>query len=125
MARAATTTDAFNAVAEPRRRQILELLAGGERSVTEIADVVRLDQPSTSKHLRVLRQVGAVHVRGQGRLRVYRLDPVALQPMAEWLATLERLWTERFESLDDVLAQLKEEGRHGEDDEARHGDPAR
>jgi DNA-binding transcriptional ArsR family regulator len=106
MARAATTTDAFNAVAEPRRRQILDLLAGGERSVNEIVAALGLTQPQVSKHLRVLREVGVVEVREAGRQRLYRLNGPALKPIFDWVTEYERTWTERFERLDDVLEEL-------------------
>ena len=107
MARAATTTDAFNAVAEPRRREILDVLAGGERPVGELVDLLGLAQPQVSKHLRVLREVGAVDVRHEGRQRVYRLNGPALKPIHDWVKGYERTWTERFEALDDVLDDLK------------------
>ena len=109
MARAATTADAFNAVAEPQRRRILDLLAGGERSVTELVDGLDLAQPQVSKHLRVLREVGAVDVRGEGRQRLYRLNGHALKPIHDWVRRYERTWSERFERLDDVLDELKKE----------------
>src|SRR5690349_6294366 len=86
MARAATTTDAFNAVAEPRRRQILDLLATGERPVNDLVELLGLAQPQVSKHLRVLREVGLVQVRDAGRRRLYRLDPEPLKAIHEWLA---------------------------------------
>jgi DNA-binding transcriptional ArsR family regulator len=107
MARAATTTDAFNAVAEPRRREILDLVAGGERSVNELADSLGLAQPQVSKHLRVLREVGCVDVRGAGRQRLYRLNAAALKPIHDWVSGYEQAWTERFEALDAVLEDLK------------------
>jgi DNA-binding transcriptional ArsR family regulator len=113
MARAATTTDAFNAVAEPRRRQILDLLAGGERAVNDLVAELGLAQPQVSKHLRVLREVGAVDVRDEGRQRLYRINGVALKPIHDWVKTYERSWTERFEQLDDVLEDLKKEEGHG------------
>jgi len=109
MARAATTTDAFNAVAEPRRRQILDLLAGGERSVNDLVAQLDLVQPLVSKHLRVLREVGLVRVRDEGRQRMYRLDAGPLQPIHSWLKNFEQLWTERFDLMDQVLAELKEQ----------------
>ena len=115
MARAATTSDAFNAVAEPRRRQILDLLAHGERPVNDLVEEMQLDQPLVSKHLRVLREVGAVRVRDVGRQRVYRLDATALKPIADWLAGYEQLWTERFGALDEVLDDLKEREDGGDD----------
>jgi DNA-binding transcriptional ArsR family regulator len=108
MARAATTTDAFNAVAEPRRREILDLLAGGERPVNELVELLGMAQPQVSKHLRVLREVGAVDVRDQGRRRLYRLNGRALKPIHDWVKGYERTWSERFEALDDVLDDLKQ-----------------
>jgi len=108
MARAATTADAFNAVAEPRRRQILDALAGGERAVNDLVAVLGLAQPQVSKHLRVLREVGAVQVREAGRQRLYRLDARALKPIHDWVRTYERSWSERFNELDLVLEDLKE-----------------
>jgi DNA-binding transcriptional ArsR family regulator len=116
MARAATTTDAFNALAEPRRRQIVDLLAGGERAVGDLVDALGLGQPQVSKHLRVLREVGLVEVREQGRQRLYRLNPLALKPIHDWVKGYERLWSERFELLDDVLEDLKKEDRDGTGD---------
>jgi len=107
MARAATTADAFNAVAEPRRREILEVLVGGERPVNDLVHALGLAQPQVSKHLRVLREVGAVDVREDGRQRLYRLNGEALRPMHEWLKQFERSWSERFDALDDVLEDLK------------------
>jgi DNA-binding transcriptional ArsR family regulator len=110
MARAATTTDAFNAVAEPRRRQILEALAGGERSVNDLVVRLRLAQPQVSKHLRVLREVGLVRVRDEGRQRIYSADGDALKPIAEWVRRFEDAWEERYSRLDSVLEELKKEG---------------
>jgi DNA-binding transcriptional ArsR family regulator len=107
MARVATTTDAFNAVAEPRRRQILDVLAGGERPVNDLVRVLRMAQPQVSKHLRVLREVGAVEVRGEGRQRLYRLNGQALKPIHDWVKRYEDSWSERFEQLDVVLEDLK------------------
>jgi DNA-binding transcriptional ArsR family regulator len=113
VARAATTADAFNAVAEPRRRQILDVLAGGERPVNELVRQLGLAQPQVSKHLRVLREVGAVDVRDEGRQRLYSLNGRALKPIHDWVKGYERTWTERFESLDDVLEDLKKEDPDG------------
>ena len=117
MARAATTADAFNAVAEPRRRQILDLLASGERPVGALVDELGLAQPQVSKHLRVLREVGVVNVRDQGRQRLYRLNGPALKPIHDWVKEYERTWTERFELIDAVLEELKqkEEGDDGDE----------
>ncbi len=108
MARAATTTDAFNAVAEPRRRQILDLLAGGERPVNELVGAIDLAQPQVSKHLRVLREVGLVEVRERGRQRLYRLNGPALKPIHDWVKEYEQTWSDRFDAMDDVLTELKE-----------------
>ncbi|MEX0984283.1 MAG: metalloregulator ArsR/SmtB family transcription factor [Actinomycetota bacterium] len=112
MARAATTADAFNAVAEPRRRQILDVLADGELPVNDLVRVLALGQPQVSKHLRVLRDVGLVHVREEGRRRIYRINGHSLKPIHDWVKTYERSWSERFDRLDVVLADLK----HGEGD---------
>lgn len=123
MARAATTADAFNAVAEPRRRQILDVLAGGERPVNDLVALLGLAQPQVSKHLRVLREVGVVDVRREGRQRLYRLNGRALKPIHDWVKNYERSWSQRFELLDVVLEDLKEkeEGDGGRDEE-RDGD---
>jgi DNA-binding transcriptional ArsR family regulator len=117
MARAATTADAFNAIAEPRRRQILDVLAGGERPVNELVLELGLAQPQESKHLRVLREVGAVAMREAGRQRLYRLNGQALKPIHDWVKNYERSWSERFDQLDAVLDQLKEEDE-GDDNDA-------
>jgi DNA-binding transcriptional ArsR family regulator len=109
MARAATTADAFNAVAEPRRREILDLLTGGARPVNDLVRALGLAQPQVSKHLRVLREVGAVEVRGDGRQRLYRLNGRALKPIHDWVKEYERSWSERFDQLDAVLEELKQE----------------
>ena len=120
MARVATTADAFNAVAEPRRRQILDVLAGGERPVNDLVEQLGVAQPLVSKHLRVLREVGLVDVRDEGRQRIYRLDGRSLKPIHDWVKNYERSWTERFDRLDVVLEELKEQGKEqgdGGDDE--------
>src|SRR5947199_9896170 len=97
MARAATTADAFNAVAEPGRRQILDVLAGGELPVNDLVMLLRIAQPQVSKHLKVLREVGLVHVRDEGRQRLYRLNGQPLKPIHDWVKSYERSWNERFE----------------------------
>ncbi|MGA2672401.1 MAG: metalloregulator ArsR/SmtB family transcription factor [Terracidiphilus sp.] len=96
MARAATTSDVFNAVAEPRRRQILTLLVVAERPVGEIVAMLQIDQPSVSKHLRVLRDVGLVHVRRNGRHKLYRTNAAGIRPLHEWAATFERYWSHQL-----------------------------
>jgi len=116
VARAATTADAFNAVAEPRRRAILDLLAGGERPVNELVLELGLAQPQVSKHLRVLREVGAVDVREDGRQRLYRVNGHALKPIHDWVKEYEQAWTERFELIDGVLDELKEK-EEGDDND--------
>jgi DNA-binding transcriptional ArsR family regulator len=117
MARAATTTDAFNAVAEPRRRQILDLLAAGELPVNDLVARLGVAQPAVSKHLRVLREVGLVDVRDEGRQRMYRLNGEPLKPIYDWLKAYERSWSARFERLDAVLTELqeREQGDGGSD----------
>jgi DNA-binding transcriptional ArsR family regulator len=124
MARAATTADAFNAVAEPRRRDILDVLAEGERPVNDLVRVLGLAQPQVSKHLRVLREVGAVDVRDEGRQRLYRLNGHALKPIHDWVKNYERSWSDRFERLDVVLEELKQDeiGAGGDDEYERDGD---
>lgn len=107
MARAATTSDAFNAVAEPRRRQILLFLAHDERGVGEIVSALGLDQPSVSKHLGVLREVGLVRVRRNGRHRLYRTNADAIRPLHEWTKTFERYWSHQ-------LNRVKERAEHAE-----------
>ena len=107
MARLATTSDAFNAVAEPQRRHILDLLAQGERSVNEIAALLELKQPQVSKHLRVLREVELVTVRESGQQRLYRLQGEGLKPIHDWVKPFEHLWRERLDRLADYLKELQ------------------
>jgi DNA-binding transcriptional ArsR family regulator len=102
MARAATTSDAFNAVAEPRRRQILSYLADRERPVGEIVEALNLDQPSVSKHLGVLRDVGLVRVRRNGRHRFYRTNADAIKPLHEWAGTFERFWKHQLDRVKEL-----------------------
>ena len=117
MPRAATTTDAFNAVAERRRRQILDLLAGGERPVSDLVTELGVAQPHVSKHLRVLREVGLVAVRDEGRRRIYRLNGRPLKPIHDWLKAYEQSWNEAFDALDEVLEDLKEKEQGDDDDD--------
>ena len=118
MARAATTADVFNAVAEPRRRQILDALAARESPVNDLVSRLGLAQPQVSKHLRVLREVGLVEVREEGRQRMYRLNGRSLKPIHDWVKSYERSWSERFEALDELVKELKgkEEGDGGSDE---------
>jgi len=101
MARAATTSDAFNAIAEPRRRQILVFLADREYSVNEIVDGLRVDQPSVSKHLRVLRDTGLVRMRCSGRQKLYRTNAEGIRPLHEWASEFERYWTHQLSRVKD------------------------
>jgi DNA-binding transcriptional ArsR family regulator len=117
MARAATTADAFNAVAEPRRRAILDALRGGERPVSDLVRLLDLNPPQVSKHLKVLREVGLVEVRDEGRWRMYRLNGPSLKPIHDWVKQYERLWSERFEALDLVLEELTRNEGDGAGDE--------
>jgi len=107
MARLATTTDVFNAVAEPQRRNILTLLTQGERSVNDIAESLRVRQPQVSKHLRVLKQVGLVSVRGSGQQRLYRLNGAGLKPIHDWVKPFEHLWNQRLDRLADYLDEVQ------------------
>ncbi len=96
MARSSTTSDAFNAISEGRRREILDLLAGGERAVNDVVAALGLSQPQVSKHLRVLREVGLVSVRGSGRQRLYRLNAEKLKPVHAWVQRFERFWEHKL-----------------------------
>lgn len=117
MARSATTSDVFNAVAEPQRRRILNLLAQGELSVNDIARSLGIRQPQASKHLRVLKEVGLVSVRDQGQQRLYRLNSAALKPIHTWVSEFERFWSESFDRLDDYLAELQQKEKGDESGE--------
>jgi DNA-binding transcriptional ArsR family regulator len=108
MARAATTSDTFNAIAEPQRRRILTLLREGERSVNELAGALDVTQPRTSKHLRVLREVGLVTVRGVGQQRLYALNAKGLQPIHAWVGGFEQFWNEGFDRLNAYVKELQE-----------------
>ena len=108
MARAATTSDAFNAIAEPQRRDILALLRAGERPVTDLARELGMSQPRASKHLRVLREVGLVRDRRAGKRRLYGLDARGLRPVHAWTGGFERCWTDSFDRLDAYVRDLKQ-----------------
>jgi DNA-binding transcriptional ArsR family regulator len=107
MARLPTTADVFNAIAEPQRREILNLLAERERPVNEIAELLRARQPQISKHLRVLREVGLVHVREAGQQRLYSIEPEGLKPVLDWVSPFEVLWNARLNQLADFLEHLQ------------------
>ncbi len=109
MARTPTTHDPFNAVAEPKRRQVLEALGMRELSVNELVQKLGWTQPMVSKHLGVLKQVGLVSERRVGRQRLYRVNAERLRPIYDWVAPFERYWSESFDRLDQVLEELKKE----------------
>ena len=114
MARTPTTFDPFNAIAEPKRRRVLETLAARELSVNEIVELLGWPQPMISKHLGVLRKVGLVSERRVGRQRLYRVNPDQLKPILDWVTPFERQWKERFDRLDKFLKDLQEkEKKHG------------
>ena len=110
MARSSTTSDVFNAIAETRRREILDTLIPGEKAVGAIVSDLSMSQPQVSKHLRVLSEVGLVASRAEGRHRLYRLEPARLRPFHEWLAKYEQAWNARLDRLDDYLKELQQEG---------------
>jgi DNA-binding transcriptional ArsR family regulator len=112
VARSPTTSDVFNAVAEARRREILDTLAAGEKAVGEIVDDLSMSQPQVSKHLRVLSEVGLVSCRAEGRRRLYRLESAQLRPLHEWLAKYEQAWNARLDRVDDYLKELQQQGEH-------------
>ncbi len=109
MAPPSTTSDVFSAVAEPQRRAIVALLAQGERSVNELAEALQVRQPQASKHLRVLREVGLVSVRGAGQQRLYRLNGAALKPIHDWVSLYEQYWNEQLDRLGEYLRELQQE----------------
>lgn len=109
MPRASTTSDAFNAVAEPRRRDILNYLALQERSVNEIVDSLSLEQPSVSKHLRVLKDVGLVSVRRDGRNMFYKTNADAIRPLHEWTSTFERFWRHQLNQIKELAERTTKE----------------
>ena len=109
MARTPTTHDPFNAVAEPKRRQVLETLGIKELSVNQLVELLGWTQPMVSKHLGVLKQVGLVSERRVGRQRMYRVNAERLRPIYDWVAPFERIWSERFDRLDEVLEEMKKE----------------
>jgi DNA-binding transcriptional ArsR family regulator len=111
VARASTTSDVFNAIAEADRREILDALLAGEKAVGAIVNDLSMSQPQVSKHLRVLSEVGLVRCRAEGRRRLYRLEPARLRPLHEWLAKYEQAWNDRLDRLDDYLKELQQEGK--------------
>ena len=110
MARSSTTSDVFNAIAEARRREILDALIAGEKAVGAIVNDLSMSQPQVSKHLLVLSEVGLVTCRAEGRRRLYSLEPSRLQPFHEWLAKYELAWNERLDRMDAYLEELQQGG---------------
>ena len=110
VARAATTSDVFNAVADVHRREILDVLIAGEKAVGAIVNDLSMSQPQVSKHLRVLSEVGLVKCRAEGRRRLYRLEPEHLRPFHDWLAKYEQAWNDRLDRMDDYLKDLQRQG---------------
>jgi DNA-binding transcriptional ArsR family regulator len=110
VARSSTTSDVFNAVAEARRREILDALMAGEQAVGAIVNDLSMSQPQVSKHLRVLSEVGLVRCRAEGRRRLYRLEPARLRPLHEWLAKYEQAWNDRLDRVEDYLKELQQQG---------------
>jgi DNA-binding transcriptional ArsR family regulator len=109
VARSSTTSDVFNAVAEARRREILDTLMAGEKAVGAIVDDLSMSQPQVSKHLRVLSEVGLVSCRAEGRRRLYSLEPARLRPLHEWLAKYEQAWNDRLDRVEDYLKSYNKE----------------
>jgi DNA-binding transcriptional ArsR family regulator len=114
VARASTTSDVFNAIAEADRREILDVLMTGEKAVGAIVTDLSMSQPQVSKHLRVLSEVGLVSCRAEGRLRLYRLEPARLRPMHDWLAKYEQAMNDRLDRMDDYLKELQRQGEGSE-----------
>ena len=110
VARSPTTSDVFNAIAEARRREVLDALIAGEKAVGEIVNDLSMSQPQVSKHLRVLSEVGLVRCRAEGRRRLYRLEPARLRPLQEWLAKYEQAWNGRMDRVDGYLKELQQQG---------------
>jgi DNA-binding transcriptional ArsR family regulator len=111
MARSSTTSDVFNAVADARRREVLDTLISGEKAVGAIVNRLAMTQPQVSKHLRVLHEVGLVRCRAEGRRRLYRLEPARLEPFQEWLGQYEKAWNARLDRVDDYLKELQQGDR--------------
>src|SRR5437763_17042907 len=110
VARSSTTSDVFNAVAEARRREILDTLIAGEKAVGTIVNDLSMSQPQVSKHLRVLSELGLVSCRAEGRRRLYRLEPAHPRPSHDWLAKYEQAWNDRLDRMDDYLKELRQQG---------------
>jgi DNA-binding transcriptional ArsR family regulator len=114
VARASTTSDVFNAIAEAGRREILDVLVAGEKAVGAIVTDLSMSQPQVSKHLRVLSEVGLVRCRAAGRRRLYRLEPARLRPLHDWLSKYEQAWNVRLDRIDDLLHELQRQGERSD-----------
>ena len=114
VARASTTSDVFNAIAEADRREILDVLMTGEKAVGAIVNDLSMSQPQVSKHLRVLSEVGLVRCRAEGRRRLYSLEPARLRPLHEWLTKYEQAWNDRLDRVDDYLKELQQKESSGD-----------
>jgi DNA-binding transcriptional ArsR family regulator len=114
MARASTSSDVFNAVADVHRREILDVLMAGERPVGAIVDDLSMSQPQVSKHLRVLAEVGLVRCRAEGRRRLYFLEPERLRPLRDWVVKYEQAMNDRLDRMDDYLEELQRRGGHSD-----------
>ena len=114
VARASTTSDVFNAIAEAGRREILDALMAGEKAVGAIVSDLSMSQPQVSKHLRVLSEVGLVRCRAEGRRRLYRLEPARLRPLHDWLSKYEQAWNDRLDRIDDLLHELQRQGERSD-----------
>jgi DNA-binding transcriptional ArsR family regulator len=110
VARSSTTSDVFNAIAEARRREILDTLIAGEKAVGTIVKDLSMPQPQVSKHLRVLSEVGLVNCRAEGRHRLYRVEPLRLRPFHDWLVKYEQAWNDRLDRMDDYVKELQQQG---------------
>ncbi len=110
VARSSTTSDVFNAIGDVHRREILDALIAGEKTVGAIVNDLSMSQPQVSKHLRVLSEVGLVRCRAEGRRRLYRLEPEHLRPLHEWVVKYEQAWNDRMDRLDDYLQELQQQG---------------
>ncbi|MEM6747504.1 MAG: metalloregulator ArsR/SmtB family transcription factor [Pseudomonadota bacterium] len=115
MARLKTTNDVFNAIAEPKRRKLIELIAGREIAVGNLVDETRWPQPAVSKHLAVLREVGLVSERKEGRCRIYRIEPDKLRPIQEWIHQFEEYWGGTFDQLETYLDTVQRKGEADDD----------
>src|SRR5579871_460646 len=123
MARAATTSDVFNAIAEPKRREILDYLASGARNVNEVVAALDLAQPQVSKHLRVLKEVGVVNVRGSGRHRIYSVNGERLKPVHDWVQTFEKFWKHQLQSIKKLAEEkMKSQGSKADDQKKKEQD---